>query len=462
MPSLSEILQSANDLLQQGDKNGATALFERLLAASPGEPLALEYLGVIASKTGDHERAITLYRQAINHPRCRPSIHFQLGHALRDNGEQEEAVKSYQRYLEHQKDPEGAVSLADVYFNQEKFAESKVYLRLALGWRADHVKALCLLAKTQEITGEHEEAQQLWQRTLEAPGTEDETLLLKACAALDLGHIDQAFSIASTVINALQSKTFKAVVGRFDINKSIKELPEVIGSPTGNSEKPLLIAVADTVYAERFASDLVHSVAKNSPSVNIHIHIIAPDPIQGDFLLGHNLPAHSISWEVDTKASRVTFASRRFVRLAQWRHVIHQPLILTDIDSIVNKNIGDALVALPDFDVAMRYRKEEVFIHQRVAAGFLALAPSVESKTFIDSVAAYIRYFEVEGSAAWFVDQMALLTARLRAQDFDSQIRITDIPAEYLDWNGQTADSLVWTAKGPRKSSLKKGRPGDG
>ena len=46
MPTLKDIVSEAFALHQRGDIAGATSLFENLLTAMPGEPVALEYLGI--------------------------------------------------------------------------------------------------------------------------------------------------------------------------------------------------------------------------------------------------------------------------------------------------------------------------------------------------------------------------------------------------------------------------------
>ena len=76
MPALNEILSQARALIERGDRDGASALFKQVLESSPREPIALEYFGVQAVKSGDYEKAIMLFKQAEDHPRCRASVLF--------------------------------------------------------------------------------------------------------------------------------------------------------------------------------------------------------------------------------------------------------------------------------------------------------------------------------------------------------------------------------------------------
>lgn len=132
--------------------------------------------------------------------------------------------------------------------------------------------------------------------------------------------------------------------------------------------------------------------------------------------------------------------------------------MLIDIDSLVSKDVAAAKSSLPEFDVAMRYRTEEILLNNRVSGGFLALTPTSAAQTFIDTVAAYIRHFENEGTAVWSLDQMALLAARCRfsGEDANPVVKIADAPDRFIDWRRHSADSVLWTTKGAGKALPKK------
>ena len=453
MPTLKQIVNEAFALHQSGDVERATSMFKDLLTAMPGEPIALEYLGVQAAQAGDFEKAIKLYKQATGHPRCRPSLHFQLGHALRDNGDLEAAVNAYQHYLGLEQDPGGAVSLGDVFCQLDKYEDAIQVLKNAIEWQPEHTKALCLLAMVYDQLERCEEARKQREQALQTSETHHEAVLLKGCALLDLGDASGAFKVVHPITNSLYGDQFTQVLQDFD--KENPALPPVQGSLPDASDKPLVLAVGDLEYVQTFAPDLIRSAAQNSPSSDIHIHVILTEPMNHLPLQSNELPSFSLSWEVEPLADRTVFATRRFVRLAEWRQRLSQTVLAIDMDSRITGNIGQVLNELKDFDVAMRYRPQEIFLTQRVAAGFLALAPTGPAQDFIDSVAAYILHFEVLGESKWFVDQMALLAARLSTLGADDNpIRIEDIPDGYFTWDDNAPEALIWTAKGIHKASL--------
>ena len=255
------------------------------------------------------------------------------------------------------------------------------------------------------------------------------------------------------IANSLYGDPFTQVVQEF--KKENLGLPAVQGSLPDASDKPLVLAVGDIKYVQTFAPDLIRSAAHSSPSTDIHIHVVLTGETDHPPLQSGALPPFSLSWEVEPMAGRTVFATRRFVRLAEWRQRLSQTVLAIDMDSRITGDIGQALNELEEFDVAMRYRSQEIFLTQRVAAGFLALAPTDPAQDFIDNVAAYIRHFEALGESKWFVDQMALLAARMNALGKnDKPIRIADIPDRYLAWDEKTPDALIWTAKGIHKASL--------
>lgn len=454
MPTLKKIMSEAEGLLQRGDTQIATALFKKVLVALPGEPIALEYLGVQAAKSGDHVEAIALFNEARRHPRCRASVYFQLGHALRDCGRLEDAAESYKRYIESENIPSGAVSLADVYFKLGRIQDAETVLLQALEWQPGHIKALCLLACACDALGRGDDARVHRKNALNSQDSSDEALLLKSCALLDLGEPHQAFASISKVANSLYGTALDEVCDRFNKEDAVANLPPLQGVSPAPANRPLIVAVGDPAYVERYAPNLIRSVQEKSPETEIHVHVVSPEPAVGPPDLGGDLPAFSMSWECDTNADRTTFATRRFVRLAQWRQYLEQTIVVIDIDSLIRNEITIALETLPEFDVAMRYRTEEVFFRQRVAAGFIAIASTKEAQQFSNAVAAYILHFERAGKAKWFIDQMALLAVRCRYLEAKSvsPIRIVNIPDHFLDWRHHATDSVVWTAKGVHKA----------
>ncbi len=450
MAAIKEVIATAMALHKKGDEDGAAAIFEKLLKANPEEPLALEYLGVRAIKKRDYKTAITLLRTATGIPGCRPAVRFQLGHALRDSGQLVDASDAYRRYVADSSDPAGAVTLADVLIDLDRDQEAETVLRQAVEWKPDYVKALCLLAKVCEARAKPSDAEEFRTRAVESAEDGKLTRLMKAAAYLDMDETEEAFKIAAQSVNSLYGEDLENAVAAYDPSS----LPEVQGRMPSAMGVPLIIASGDPKYTARFAPALIKSAAENSSGTDIHIHVVVPDAGSAPPDLPAGLPGHSLTWENAPGASRTTFSTRRFVRASTFMGVLDRPLNIIDFDSVVKKDVAAATTELAKHDVALRYREEDVFLHQRIAAGFVNLSPTKAAQTFIDTVAAYILHFEAKGEDAWFIDQMALLAARryYKAKGEDSGMVICDVPERFLDWRRHASDSVIWTTKGAGKA----------
>lgn len=449
MATIKEIIATAMALHKKGDEDGAASIFEKLIKANPEEPLALEYLGVRAIKKRDYKTAIAHLRTAAGLPNSRPAVRFQLGHALRDSGQLVDATDAYRRYVADSSDPAGAVTLADVLIDLDRDQEAETVLRQAVEWKPTDVKALCLLAKVCEARAKPSDAEEFRTRAVESEEDGKLTRLMKAAAYLDMDEIEQAFATAAKSVNSLYGDYLEKAIAAYNPSA----LPDVQGRMPSAMGVPLIIASGDPKYVARFAPALIKSVAENSSGTDMHIHVVVPDENSAPPELPADLPAHSVTWENVPSATRTTFATRRFVRASTFMRVLDRPLNVIDFDSVVKKDVAAATTELANHDVALRYREEDVFLHQRIAAGFVNLAPTKAAQTFIDSVAAYILHFEDKGEDAWFIDQMALLAARCyyNAQE-DSDIVICDVPERFLDWRRHASDSVIWTTKGAGKA----------
>ncbi len=450
MPSIKEVVGHAMALHQKGDEDGAAAVFEKLLKAKPEEPMALEYLGLRAIKKRDYKTAVSLLRQAAGLPNCRPAVRLQLGHALRDSGQLSDAADSYRRYVTDSSDPAGAVTLAEVLFDLDRMQEAESILRQAVNWKQGHVKALCLLARTCDVLQKPSDAEKFRTAALESEEDGKLTALMKASVHLDLGEPDQAYEIAKDAANCLYGDDLITAADGLDLSA----LPALQGTSPSGMGVPLIIASGDPAYVQRFAPDLIRSVNAQSTGTDIHIHVIIPDADGAPPALPNDLPVHTMTWENEPNATRVTFTTRRFLRAASFMRTMDRPLILIDMDSVVKKDVAAAKTSLPDFDVALRYQAEEILLPQRVCGGFLTLMPTSGALAFIDMVAAYILHFENNGSALWCLDQMALLAAHcsFSANDSPRLIQIVEVPERFVDWRRHAADSVLWTTKGVRKA----------
>ena len=99
MSALRLILERALKLHQAGNTAQAEALYYQILQQWPGEPHALNLLGVIAKQSGRPEAAIDLIGQALDKLPDEPFFHGNLGAAYQAAGRVVDAIRHYREAI---------------------------------------------------------------------------------------------------------------------------------------------------------------------------------------------------------------------------------------------------------------------------------------------------------------------------------------------------------------------------
>ena len=102
-PATQGILDTAYSLQKAGNLQQAELLYQKVLAAEPGNPFAIYALGSIALFRGDQAGAVPLLRHALAAGYEGENVYTQLGIALQSMGRAEEAMEVYQAGIK--KDP---------------------------------------------------------------------------------------------------------------------------------------------------------------------------------------------------------------------------------------------------------------------------------------------------------------------------------------------------------------------
>jgi Flp pilus assembly protein TadD len=148
-----DLLQQAREAHQAGALPIAARLYQRLLEQQPQHAEAYHGLGVVASQSGQHAKAVALLRHAVA---LRPevaSLHHDLGTALLRQGEVNAAGESYRLALRLQpNNAEAHNSLGNVLHLQGHLAAARLQYQEAIRLQPDCLKAhnnLGLLLKQQ-------------------------------------------------------------------------------------------------------------------------------------------------------------------------------------------------------------------------------------------------------------------------------------------------------------------------
>lgn len=153
-------------------KKEATAIYRELLGADPGRaPDIYNQLGQLHVQQEQYAQAIDAFREGIragvdSGEGIRPDLTYNLGVALRRDGQIEEATEALSRavpgHLEKiQENPRSGrlyFALASVYAEMREFQSATEYFRMAVVFNPADLQAQMLLARSLEVQGRLDEA----------------------------------------------------------------------------------------------------------------------------------------------------------------------------------------------------------------------------------------------------------------------------------------------------------------
>ena len=168
-------LAQAMEHLQAGAPDQAMTVLEAVLALQPGDPEALNLLGIASFESGDPHRAETLFRLAIDKAPEFVDARNNLGNALRSLGKFDDARRAYQSAIEIQ--PlylDAHYNLGVVLEAMDLAAEAEDSYRHALSLRPDFAPAYLNLGNIFRAAGRLAEAEDAYQSVLTVnPGQPD-------------------------------------------------------------------------------------------------------------------------------------------------------------------------------------------------------------------------------------------------------------------------------------------------
>ncbi len=115
----------ALEAMRKGKRDKAKKMCERLLKAEPKHADALHLLGVIERESGRAKRAVTLIRRSLEYKSGVAAAHYNLGSALQDLQQWQEAEASYRQVLMlNPRHPRAGFGLGCVLGRQERYEEA--------------------------------------------------------------------------------------------------------------------------------------------------------------------------------------------------------------------------------------------------------------------------------------------------------------------------------------------------
>ncbi len=135
----------------------------RILERSPGNPLALEWLGAARAGMGRTEDAARLVREAVERNPKRPEAHFNLGLFTAALGRTEEAVSRFERALELRPNFVAAwFHLGKALATLGRNTEAAHRFRRALQLEPSHSGAYLAIGQALIVAGQRDEALRYW------------------------------------------------------------------------------------------------------------------------------------------------------------------------------------------------------------------------------------------------------------------------------------------------------------
>lgn len=264
---------------------------------------------------------------------------------------------------------------------------------------------------------------------------------------------ENAAAWATRLAAPLQALRYRRLLAR---------LPRVEGDwPAARDGRPLILTACDAGYLTRYLGPLAASIDRNAPGTCLHVHVVNPAPGTGDRLaaLQRHLARTALSWTRETadlaalpEAARpVYYAGIRFLRATQVLERTGRPLLLLDVDSLVNAPLDPILVLVGDADVGLRQRFHIGKAVARVAVGTLYLGSTLRTLRFLRDVDLRIGRDLLAGRPEWFLDQLAIYRALLIHRCSPLGLRVGAFPVGAADWKFAPS-SPIWSAAGDRKT----------
>ena len=154
-----ELNQRATKLLDEGDPQGAIALYQKALALTPEDEDLHYNLGIAYAKSGDLRKAEEHYREALRILPDYAEVHNNLGNLLLRSGRLTEAEEQFTEALQLQ--PEYAAAhnnLGIVRQQQKRMADATACFQKAVQCDTNYMEAHFNLASAYLVEGKQDKA----------------------------------------------------------------------------------------------------------------------------------------------------------------------------------------------------------------------------------------------------------------------------------------------------------------
>ncbi len=418
----SEIEAVAMQALQRGEIDRARGLCDAMLAENPDSPTGLRLLGLVHMLERHYEAAIEAFtRSAESLPELGTLIN--LTTCLTKVGALERAIASGR----------AAISMAP--------ASVPAHLGLAL--------ALHGMQRMDEALAEVEEAERL------SPGNPAVAVRRGAIRA-HLGEYDAAerdFALPGAANAAPPCQAVRFNRAFYDALDAAAQSPAPEPAhlmSMGSTEKARYVVYVgcNADYFCKYGVVFVNSYAANSAVGNaLHLHIIDPHERFNQALsdVARRLPTLNLvvtteraplDAAADPGNTRTYYASARFIQLAGLLAHYRKPMLMFDVDAIVEAPLDRLLDHVGDRDLGLVLREPVDSPWLDIIAYIVGARPTPAALEYLRRVRGYILHFLQRRQMPWGLDQTALYCALKMMQRFDKTPRVA--------WFSRDLQAVTW------------------
>ena len=336
-----------------------------------------------------------------------------------------EAVDALERALGIRADPWSAANLGACYSKLGRLPEAERSLRLATELHPDLYGAHISLAGVLHGLERYDEALERLDIAARIDPDDHKVDLRRGCTLAELGRYDEAQQAFERAAARTGDFIYPRLV-RFDraTFESVACLPPRLEAPqlavcAGGDFRGVVLVSCNPAYARKYGLPFLRSYAEHAaPDHLLHIHIPDPDARIVDELRrtarDAGLRALSISTESSPFAAeeaqqrKAYYACARLLHLPYWLESYRVPMLVLDVDFIVETSLDVLFTAAAGHDVGLNARVPKDSPWLDVIANVIVANPTAAARRYFLAVGGYAYEQLRREPRAWLVDQAAL------------------------------------------------------
>lgn len=448
----------------KGNDGAALPWLKRIVKFNPSSAAAWLLLGNIRSRQGDPSAARECYRQALEADQYNVAAARAYSNAIWAQ-DPEQAVAVMTRVVDAPGvQPETQAQVLETLVSQIEWWE-----RTRRGLSQDHADRLDELFFTfgRDRLAQYEA---LAERALAANPADQRARARLGIARFCRGDRHASEALFRSAPERTRGTVFEAVRFAPPYHAQLRAMPEpalmenlppcVEVTPPEPDPAGVLYLACDALYLKAFALPMLCSLAEKSPRTPVHLHVF--DLTEGEITLltafCQSLAPLRFAVSVESPdftgapimEARNYYHAVRFIRFHAHMRLYQCPLWMTDVDALVNRDLGELFAMLNDHDIAMRIRPGRLEPWNQFNASLIGASPTARALAYHRQIAAYVADFHGSGGLQWGIDQLAMYAVFADLQDLGAAPSVALLGAQAVDYSYRD-DGFIWCNSGGKK-----------